>query len=70
MPVAGLGLEEISISLGSKPLLNKIGLRNIKILLYIVNISASILYVYTNLGRFSPPWEIYLFAPSSLKAGL
>lgn len=70
MPIAGIGLEEIAKSLANKPLLNKLESKILRVLLYIVNILASVLYVYTNLGRLSPPWDIYLFAPSSLKEGL
>lgn len=70
MPLAGIGLEMMIGSLHNKPLLNIISYKLLRITLYLLNIVLSTLYVYYSLGRFSMPWDIYLFAESSLKAGL
>lgn len=70
MPIAGVGFEDMVRKLSSKPLIDKIGPETLRIILYAAQIAASVLYVYTSLGRLSPPWDIYLFAPSSLQAGL
>jgi hypothetical protein len=40
------------------------------VILYLIHVVVSMIYVYTRLGTFSPPWNIHLFAPSSLRAGL
>jgi hypothetical protein len=70
MPLAGIGVDYIVKSLKQKPLICRIDSKTIYAFLYIIHIIGSILYVYNSLGTFSPPWNIYLFAPSSLKAGL
>ena len=70
MPLAGVGLDYIARALEQKPLIGRMEPRAIRLILYLVHIVASIVYVYTHLGTFSPPWNIYLFAPSSLRAGL
>jgi hypothetical protein len=69
MPLAGIGLEEIIKSLYSKPFLNILSIKVLRIIIYILNSTLSILYVYYHLGRCSPPWDIYIFAESSLEAG-
>ena len=70
MPLAGMGLDHIVRSLKQKPLIGKLDSKAVRVVLYLVHIVVSITYVYTRLGTFSPPWSIYLFAPSSLRAGL
>jgi len=70
MPLAGVGVENIVNSLYSKPLIKRMPQNLIRTLLYLLHITASFLYVYNRLGHLSPPWDIYLFAPSSLQAGL
>jgi hypothetical protein len=70
MPLAGIGMEYIVKSLKQKPLFSRVDAKAIFAFLCIAHIIGSVFYVYTRLGTFSPPWNIYLFAPSSLKAGL
>ena len=70
MPLAGIGLEEIIKALYSKPFLNTLSINILRITIYVLNLTLSILYVYYHLGRFSPPWDIYVFAESSLQAGI
>jgi hypothetical protein len=70
MPLAGVGLDYIVRALKQKPLIGRMEPRAIWLTLYLIHIVVSIVYVYTRLGTFSLPWSIYLFAPSSLRAGL
>lgn len=70
IPLAGIGLETMIKSLTTKPLLDVLSPSMWRIILYVLNFILSILYVSHSLGRFSPPWDIYLFAESSLRAGL
>jgi len=70
MPLAGIGMEYIVKSFKQKPLFNKVDSKAMWFILCLAHIIISITYVYIRLGTFSPPWDIYLFAPSSLKAGL
>jgi hypothetical protein len=70
MPLAGIGVDYIVKSLKQKPLINIVNSKTIFALLYLAHIIGSIAYVYSSLGTLSPPWDIYLFAPSSLEAGL
>ena len=70
MPLAGIGVEYIVKSFKQKPLFSRLDSKAMRFILYLTHIVISISYVYTNLGTFSPPWDIYLFAPSSLEAGL
>jgi len=70
MPLAGIGMDYIVKSLKQKPLINIVNSKTIFALLYLAHIIGSIAYVYSSLGTLSPPWDIYLFAPSSLEAGL
>jgi hypothetical protein len=70
MPLAGVGLDYIVRALKQKPLIGRMEPRAIWLTLYLIHIVVSIVYVYTSLGTFSLPWSIYLFAPSSLRAGL
>ncbi len=70
MPFAGIGMEYIVKSLKQKPLISRVDAKAIFAFLYLAHIVGSVVYVYNSLGTFSPPWNIYLFAPNSLKAGL
>jgi hypothetical protein len=70
MPLAGMGLDNIARFLKQKPLIGRVEPKVICIALYLVHIVVSMTYVYIHLGTFSPPWNIHLFAPSSLRAGL
>jgi len=70
MPLAGIGMEYIVESFKQKPLFSRLNSKTMRFILYLTHIVISIAYVYNSLGTFSPPWNIYLFAPSSLEAGL
>jgi len=70
MPLAGMGLDYVVRSLKQKPLIGRVEPKAIWVALCLVHIVASITYVYIHLGTLSPPWNIHLFAPSSLRAGL
>jgi len=70
MPLAGIGMEYIVESFKQKPLFSRLDSKTVRFILYLTHIVISIAYVYNSLGTFSPPWDIYLFAPSSLEAGL
>jgi hypothetical protein len=70
LPIAGLGMSYFVKYLTRKPLLNKLGERKITVILILVQILLANLYTLRTFGRFSVPWDVYLFAPSSLRAGL
>jgi hypothetical protein len=70
MPLAGIGLDYVVRSLQRKPLIGRVEPKVICIALYLAHIIVSMTYVYIHLGTFSSPWNIHLFAPSSLRAGL
>jgi hypothetical protein len=70
MPLAGVGLDYVVRFLKQKPLISGVGPKAIWVILYLIHVVVSMIYVYTRLGTFSPPWNIHLFAPSSLRAGL
>jgi 4-amino-4-deoxy-L-arabinose transferase-like glycosyltransferase len=70
MPLAGVGLGYVVRAIKQKPLISRVEPKAIWMILYLIHIAVSVIYVYTRLGTFSLPWNIYLFAPSSLRAGL
>jgi hypothetical protein len=70
LPIAGLGMSYFIKHLARKPLLNKFGEGKITAILILIQILLANLYTLRTFGRFSVPWDVYLFAPSSLRAGL
>jgi len=67
MPIAGHGLRILAEGLSEKPLLRRVGYRAMVLLLLAANMVVTNLYVYSSLQTLSLPWDIYLFAPSSLR---
>lgn len=70
LPIAGLGMSYFVKYLTRKPLLNKLGERKITVILILLQVLLANLYTLRTFGKFSVPWDVYLFAPSSLRAGL
>ncbi len=67
IPLAGAGLKWLCDDLSSKPAFNILPSKAWAFLIIIVSALASDYLTYINWGCLSFPWNIYLFAPSSLR---
>ena len=67
LPMAGVGLKYISGALSSKPWLSALPNKLWAALIIALSVLASNYVVYLDWGQLSTPWDIYMFAPSSLK---
>lgn len=66
LPMAGLGLKYLCEELSSKPLLSVASKRLWALIIIVACVMASDYVVFMDWGQLSTPWDIYLFAPSSL----